>query len=158
MRIGSLLALALMVLAACGGPAAGRDPVSTVQGIYTPYEAHAANPPALQDAAPWTADLRALIVAAKDVEGGIGFDPVIDGQDYDLSALAVTAQAPPSGGKATVEASFTNLGDPVTVTYDLVEEGGGWRVDDVRTAEWTLRGALAGIGLTPARVQEEAAK
>ncbi len=159
MRFLGLTALAMIMLAACGGaPAAGRDPVSTVEAIYAPYVADAANPPALATAAPWTEDLAVLIAAAGEVEGGIGFDPIIDGQEYDVSDLQVTAADETASAGAVVSAAFMNLGDPVTVTYDLVQVGGGWRVHDVRTEVWTLRGSLASAGVTPERVAEQDAK
>jgi hypothetical protein len=148
MRFLSLATLSVLILAACGGaPAAGRDPVSTVEAIYAPYVSNAASVPALENAAPWTEDLSALIEAAAGVDGGIGFDPIIDGQEYELSDLNVTA-APVGDGPTVVSAAFTNLGDDVTVTYELVEQGGGWRVQDMRTDQWTLRGALANVGVT----------
>jgi hypothetical protein len=146
----STVVAAAFLLTACGGrPAAGSDPVSTVEAVYAPYVAHAANPPALDNAAPWTADLAALIEAAEGVEGGLGFDPIIDGQDYEVAGLQIAAADGAAAGQAVVDARFTNLGDEVTVTYDLVQENGGWRVQDVRTEDWTLRGALASIGVTP---------
>jgi hypothetical protein len=120
--------------------------------------AHAANPPALENAAPWTQDLDALIEAARDVEGGIGFDPIIDGQDYEVADLQVAVGDATASAATDVTATFTNLGDPVTVTYELVQEGGGWRVRDVRTDQWTLRGALADIGVTPESLAAEEAQ
>jgi hypothetical protein len=156
MRFFGFSTLAVLLLSACSGaPAPGRDPVSTVEAIYAPYVENVANPPSLENAAPWTGDLETLIEAAAEVDGGIGFDPIIDGQEYEVAGLQVTSADGATDTAAEVTAAFTNLGDPVTVTYDLVQEGGGWRVRDVRTDSWTLRGALASVGVTPERVAGE---
>lgn len=40
---------------------------------------------------------------------------------------------------AGVRAEFTNFGDPKVVRYDLVWEGGGWRIDNISTGSWNLR-------------------
>lgn len=62
--------------------------------------------------------------------GALSFDPYIDGQDFELADLKIGDPAI-SGDRAEVNVSFTNFGDPVSLTYDLVKENGGWRIDDV---------------------------
>ena len=158
MRFMGFAALAVWALAACGGaPAAGSDPEATVQALYEPYVTNAANVPALENAAPWTEDLRAMLVyTAENVEGGIGFDPLIDGQDYEITNLQVSAAEAPADGRTVVDAQFTNFEDPVTVSFDFVQADDGWRIADVHTEEWTLRGVLASAGVTPATVEAAA--
>ena len=145
------VALAGFVLAACSQAQPGADPVATIQPLYAPY-IEGRNPPTLLDAAPWTPELRALLQRAQAMsrdsgEPVIDFDPIIDGQDWDIDAVAVTLVAPPAEGRAEIAARFTNSGDDVAVIYDLVEADGGWRVDNVRTETWSLRAILASAGI-----------
>ena len=65
--------------------------------------------------------------------GALGFDPFVDGQDFDIADFEVSAVAV-EGNTATAEVSFTNFGEPRELIYDLVLEGGGWRIDDVTSA------------------------
>lgn len=62
--------------------------------------------------------------------GALSFDPYIDGQDYDLTNFVIGA-AGIAGDYASADVSFDNFGTPVTLTYELVRENGGWRIDDV---------------------------
>jgi hypothetical protein len=62
--------------------------------------------------------------------GALDFDPYIDGQDFDLADLEI-GTPDEADGKATVDVSFTNFGEPRHITYDLVYEKGGWRIDDL---------------------------
>jgi hypothetical protein len=71
------------------------------------------------------------------------FDPLIDAQDHQLSNLNVTTEALAENSHAVVRASFSNAGRPTEIVYDLVWEDGGWRVDNIRGAEWNLREVAA---------------
>jgi hypothetical protein len=138
-------------LAACSRAAPGGDPVATIQPLYAPYIENR-NPPALLDAAPWTPQLRALLQQAREAERDRGepiidFSPLIDGQDWEIASVSVTLTSPPADGRAEVTAHFNNLGSDTRVIYDMVEAGGGWRVDNVRTDHWTLRALLAEAGI-----------
>lgn len=62
--------------------------------------------------------------------GAISFDPYIDGQDYDITDFAIGAVAV-EGDRATVDVTFSNFGEPRALTYELVLEGDGWKIDDV---------------------------
>ena len=153
MRRHIVIALAGLALAACSQAQPGADPVSTVQPLYAPY-VEDRNPPRLLDAAPWTPELRALLQRAHEMgadagEPVIDFDPIIDGQDWEIDAVAVTLKAPPAEGRAEVAARFNNSGDDVEVIYDLVEADGAWRVDNIRTENWSLREILASAGIAP---------
>ncbi len=66
--------------------------------------------------------------------GALGFDPYVDGQDYQLSNLII-GDAEISGDDAAVEVSFDNFDQPVSLTYELVFEDGGWKIDDVVSEE-----------------------
>jgi hypothetical protein len=62
--------------------------------------------------------------------GAISFDPYIDGQDYDITDLEIGAAAM-AGDYASVDVAFSNFGEPRSLTYELVLEDGGWKIDDV---------------------------
>lgn len=62
--------------------------------------------------------------------GAISFDPYIDGQDYDLTDFEIGA-AGIAGDYASVDVTFKNFGEPRSLTYELVLEDGGWKIDDV---------------------------
>ncbi len=135
----------LVLLVACGllsteaPPPSGcpADPVALVEAAYAPYLGGGA-PPDLPVATCWSGAMAARIAATRAAAAAMediappGFDPVIDGQDWQLSNLAVRAV-----DADTVEARFDNFGTPSVVTWELVDEG-GWRVADLRTARWTL--------------------
>lgn len=62
--------------------------------------------------------------------GAISFDPYIDGQDFDIEDLVIGTPAI-TGDRAVVAVTFTNFGAPRAISYDLVFEHGGWKVDDL---------------------------
>ncbi|KKB84916.1 hypothetical protein VW29_08820 [Devosia limi DSM 17137] len=74
--------------------------------------------------------------------GALSFDPYIDGQDYEITDLEI-AEDGIAGALASVEVRFKNFGEPRTLTYDLVLEEGGWKIDDVTSltpgSEYSLR-------------------
>lgn len=69
-------------------------------------------------------------LAGEGEMGAISFDPYIDGQDYDITELVIGAPAI-AGDEAVVDVAFRNFGEPRALTYELVLEDGGWKVDDV---------------------------
>ena len=147
------LAAGALLLAACGGPPPGADPLSTVQRIYDPYVAKK-NPPDLINAAPWTGEMGALIARVERQEQRthdaiIEFDPIVNGSDWDISNLHLELSKPPTNGEAQVRARFINLGDETVVTFALKQEGGGWRIDNIAADNWTLRQQFANAGITP---------
>jgi len=62
--------------------------------------------------------------------GAISFDPYIDGQDYEITDFEIGA-AGIAGEYASVDVTFNNFGEPRALTYELVLEDGGWKIDDV---------------------------
>jgi len=66
--------------------------------------------------------------------GALGFDPYVDGQDYQLSNLVI-GDDEISGDEAVVEVSFDNFEQPVALSYELVFENGSWKIDDVVSEE-----------------------
>lgn len=62
--------------------------------------------------------------------GALSFDPYVDGQDYELTEFVIEP-AEISGDTATVAVTFNNFETPIELTYELVNEAGGWRINDV---------------------------
>ncbi|OAM79174.1 DUF3828 domain-containing protein [Devosia elaeis] len=127
--------LAAGVLLALAGAAIAQPfetPEALLEAFYEPYftDEFPEDESAFRSAA-----LNALYAA--DAEntplgemGALGFDPYVDGQDYQLADLVIDA-AEISGDAASVAVSFTNFGRPTALTYELVHEGNGWKIDDV---------------------------
>jgi hypothetical protein len=153
------LVMTVAALAACGAPRGGSDPVATIEPLYQPYVEQASDPGG--QPLPYSPELRAMMralderVDAGEAEGGLGFDPVIDGQDYEIANVDVALEQPPADGRAVVRASFTNFGADVVVYYDMIETGGAWYIDDMHTPQWTLRALLADLGVTAETVAQE---
>lgn len=107
-------------------------PEALLEAFYEPYFT---DDFAEDDSAFRSAALNALYAA--DAEntpvgemGALGFDPYVDGQDYQLSDLVIGV-AEISGDEASVAVSFSNFDRPTELTYELVHEGNGWKIDDV---------------------------
>lgn len=66
--------------------------------------------------------------------GALSFDPYVDGQDYQLSNFVI-GEAKIDGDQAVVDVSFDNFDQPVELTYELVFEDDGWKIDDVVSEE-----------------------
>lgn len=158
-RRAIVLSAAAMALAACSRqdtktdaappeqPAS--DPADVVRALYNPYLGQGAQPAEFRDQAPWSADLwaqlEAMIARSNAInEPILDFDPIMDAQDGELANLNVTTDAVSENSHAVVRASFTNLGQPREVVYDLVWQEGAWRVDNIRTSAWDLRQIAAG--------------
>ena len=62
--------------------------------------------------------------------GHIGADPFINGQDGEVKKLNFDT-IPVAAGKATVLANFRSFGKPMVVTFKMLRENGGWRIDDI---------------------------
>jgi hypothetical protein len=115
-------------------------PESVVAEIYKVQNAGEESPiyePELMDRY-LTPDLIALINADLDrAQGRIYFDPLFDADETEVTDFAVATQSA-SGSKAVVVVTFKNFGKPSSVTFDLVREGGQWKVSNIRSARWDL--------------------
>lgn len=79
--------------------------------------------------------------AADKELGAIDFDPFINAQDYELTNLEIGDPQPVAAGRVIVPVRFSNMGEPQTMEFTLVEESGSWLVDDIAstTPEWEFR-------------------
>lgn len=122
------------------------DPAAVIAPLYERYRTDPAATtfPTLLEQAPWSAELRTQLEAmsarsAANEEPVLNFDPFINAQDWLVTAVTVTTDGVVANSHATVRARFTNLSTEDEVVYDMVWEGGGWRVDNMRHEGWDLR-------------------
>jgi len=148
-----VMAAAFAVLAACAPPqadekagpsASASDPAAAIRPLYDRYTTPNATFPDFEHQAPWSAELWALLSAMSARSEALNepildFDPLIGAQDYQLSALNVTSESVVENSHAVVRASFSNAGTPTEIVYDLIWEGGGWKIDNIRGDGWDLR-------------------
>ncbi|MDB5623863.1 MAG: hypothetical protein JWR39_2426 [Devosia sp.] len=133
-----LVLLAASVVLAWGGLAHAQSydtPEALLEAFYEPYFSGEF---AEDDAVFRSERLNALYEADAQSTpagemGAIEFDPYVNGQDYELTDFAI-GEPLIEGDTATVEVSFTNFSDPTELTYELVFEDGGWKIDDVASA------------------------
>ncbi len=81
--------------------------------------------------------------------GAIDFDPISNSQDPQVKDVKVRIESQ-DGDRATVVANFANGGSSrEEITYDLIIQGNGWKIVDIRSSvagsEWSLRQML-GLG------------
>ena len=131
---------------------ADAQPASTPDGmlraIYRMYEADNVKG-TIKDVA--SRRLKKLIEAdekatPKGEIGKLDFDVFVNGNDFKVSRVRVRVQPPPEDrprpvDRAKVQANFISLKKPHEIVFDLVREGGQWKVDDASSMlgeKWTL--------------------
>ena len=129
------IALAILLGLASLTPAAAYDtPKALLEALYSPYQKGPDFDWQSWDETQFRSKtLNALFAKDAKESGGLGrldFDPYIDGQDYEISKLTI-GDAALSGDTAEVVVTFSNFGTPDSVTFELVKEPDGWKVDDV---------------------------
>jgi hypothetical protein len=118
------------------------DPAETVRRVYALYQGE----PAAR--APWLPAASAQLgqswgSAVMEAEDACGVpaifesDVIVDAPAVRLGSVKVEAQK--TGETATATARFENFGKASTVRFDLVYEGGAWRIDDVHPSGDSLR-------------------
>lgn len=130
-----LFAIVTTMFLAMSGLAAAQPyetPEALLEAFYAPYFADEFPE---DDASFRSQALQALYDADAEAtpEGemrALGFDPYIDGQDWELTDFEIGA-AGIAGDYASADVSFKNFGEEKTLSYELVREDGGWKIDDV---------------------------
>lgn len=130
--------------AAEGETPSTQNPADVIRPLYDRYMVENAQFPSFREQAPWSESMWAALEAMTQRSEALGepildFDPLIDAQDYQLSNLNVATDGVVEGSHAVVRASFQNAGTQSEVLYDMIWEQNGWRVDNIRTAQWDLR-------------------
>jgi hypothetical protein len=78
--------------------------------------------------------------AAQGEVGTLNADPLYDAQDTDIKNFKV-GQAEIKDKTATVPVTFENFGKKQKITYTLAQEGGSWKIEDIKYQEgYTLVG------------------
>ena len=146
------------LLAACfalcfAGSAAAQkqaDPVAYIQSIYHAFMTLPSDKVPAFESLPLSPRLRALVDAdrkeAKGEEGRLDFDPIINAQDWKLSALKVTLVSR-NGDSAVVDAEFHNIDTDEHIRFLLVRQQGKWAIDEIQALQamrWTLSKILQG--------------
>ena len=94
-----------------------------------------------EDTSPWSTRTAALIAASESVtaEGDMGYfesDPICACQDDSgmmLRSVSVTSTGPDKADAAVVmEWTMAQPVDTVRQTFNLVREGGAWKIDDIQ--------------------------
>jgi hypothetical protein len=129
---------------AAPAPVAPADsPADVIRSLYATYADDTARDPrwlpfaSERLARTW----RAAVEESRDACGVPAIfesDPVVDAQDFGpIQDLQVEAQRDGKNA-ATATARFVNLGQPATVGFDLVRDGGAWRIDNIRPSRTGL--------------------
>lgn len=130
-----LAALATGLFLALTGLAAAQPydtPQALLEAFYAPYFTGEFSD---DEAAFRSQALQALYDSDAEVTpagemGALSFDPYVDGQDFDITDFSIGTPGI-AGDYASVDVSFANFGEPRSLTYELVREDGGWKIDDV---------------------------
>ena len=146
MRIVLAVVLAFALGAAAPSPQVDGDPVTLIAALYRTYQDIGPG----EDGMPgipnvYSKRLQALIDkdAKETPEGMVGridWDVVVDGQDWQLTELKIS-QVSRSETAAQVRARFKNFGHQSDMLFELVLEGGHWRIDDIEktlSPRWTM--------------------
>lgn|GEM_PF-413083 len=144
-------AFALLLVLTGSAIAAGQvfdTPMALLQYAYAPYST--GNFVDDNDVL-YTKALNAMFAAADaatpdDEVGPVDFDVFVNGQDYQLTDLVI-GDPVPEGDGVKVPVSLKNFGDPQSLLFHLVKEGGGWKISDIESLTpsdaWKLTALLA---------------
>ena len=81
-------------------------------------------------------------VSSKGEVGALDGDPLYDAQDMEIKKFAI-GKPGYEGGKARVNVTFDNFGQPKSFVFILVNGRAGWRIDNIEYGEGrSLRGYL----------------
>jgi hypothetical protein len=147
-RVFIALGLALALAVPAAGSQIFDTPRALLEYAYAPYAT--GNFEDDSDVL-YTRALKDLFAAAEantgeDEVGPVDFDVFVNAQDFELSELAI-GEPTPEGQGVTVPVTFKNFGDPQSLRFHLVQEGPGWKIDDIECltpgSEWRLTSLLA---------------
>ncbi len=81
-------------------------------------------------------------VSSKGEVGALDGDPLYDAQDTEIKKFAI-GKPSYADGKAKVNVTFENFGQPKSFVFILVNGRTGWRINDIEYGEGrSLRGYL----------------
>lgn len=132
MRLVALATALVLALTSLASAQTYDTPQALLEAFYEPYF----NGSFPEDETQFrSSELQALYDADAEMTpegemGAISFDPYIDGQDYEITDFEIGAPGI-AGEYASADVTFKNFGEPRALTYELVLEDGGWKIDDV---------------------------
>ena len=124
-RLAGPAALAFL-LAAASAHAGDKTPAGTVMDAYavTRKTLASSGPP------PWRPPHRDKLMS-KGLAALFARDDLYQDEAGEVKILKVNVVEEPENGRALVNASFRSFKQQVTVRFRMIEEGGGWRIDDI---------------------------
>ncbi len=122
-------------------PSCATDPIKMVRAAYGPYLSDT-DPVPLANATCWTTDMRTTLdtaarTAAKSGTAMLGFDPLVNAQEWSIEAVMVERRS-----KNEIVVHFTNFGTAQSVHWTLQDQSGALRVADLHTDSWRLSDRL----------------
>lgn len=135
MRLAALATGAFLALTGFAAAQTYDTPQALLEAFYAPYFSGEF----VEDESPFRSQaLQALYdndaqITPEGEMGALGFDPYVDGQDFELTDFEIGAPGI-AGEYASADVTFKNFGQPRTLNYEMVFEDGGWKIDDVVSA------------------------
>ena len=138
--VPSFILLAMLLDPALAQAASPADPVTRAYKIEIEGQKNLA-----KAKPPWFAPYRGQLLTkrlaalfARDEKygvesGGVGlldWDPFLNGQDGEFKDLTIKIVSQ-TEARGVVEARFTSFKSPVSILFDMVQESGSWRIDDI---------------------------
>ncbi len=113
----------------------GPTPKQVVESLYNGKQALLADRPFLSKQL-----AAALAAEEKGDNPRLDFDPIVDGQDADITGLTLTShETSVQGNKLiVVNADFKNFDTATKVTYAFILEDGDWKLANIVTKDWNL--------------------
>lgn len=68
----------------------------------------------------------------EDEVGPVDFDVFVNGQDYQLTDLKI-GDPVPEGEGVKVAVTLKNFDEPQSLLFHLLKEGGGWKINDIKS-------------------------
>jgi len=150
--IGLLIAMALLP-AGCAStvqpPEKILPPEKIIESLYAPYVSYEVEhgESSWAKAAVYSKSFKAAIDRGLEFslllnEPVIDYDPIVGAQDVSIMNLRIAVDRPASSGKAHVIARFQNVDRETTVGYEMLLEGGAWKIDGIRSGDHDLRQSI----------------
>lgn len=146
MRLVTLAAGLFLAFAGSAFAQPYAEPTDLLEALYAPYFSGDFPEDETQFR---SAALQALYDADEEITpdgemGALSFDPFVDGQDYEITDLVIGAPGI-AGDFASADVTFLNFGEPRSLTFEMVREDGGWKIDDVSSASGDFPWRLTAI-------------
>ncbi len=139
-------ALALLALAACT-PAPLSEPAATVEKIYQPLIDSKGDKTTDLATIPMTTELALLIQEVESTADGVVFDGDFAGNCQDCTGFSnlkvsddTETKLAIGEGHKLIRADFKLLEETRSVLWDMVQQDGVWKVDNILTNDFNIRG------------------